>query len=126
MNVFDIKATISNTCESIAFLTELLEQQKKLLVLQKELECVLQDAAKFDPLDQEWTGLQRQADLISDQIQELTTPFKVDGDALKSRDLIPVLVSNLDSEINTLVSIHCGTPQPGTHCGVSDGTVFIC
>ena len=126
MNVFDIKESIINTTETIAFLTEMLENQKRLLALQQELEALLLTASQFDPLDQEWISLQEQADLISDQIQKLTTPSEVKGTSLKARDLVPVLVSNLDSEINTLVSIHCGTPQPCTHCGLAYGDVFIC
>jgi hypothetical protein len=105
----------------------MLENQKRLLALQQELETLLQDAAKFDPLDHESTRLQEKIEEVSNQLQKLTTPSEVKGTSLKARDLVPVLVSNLDSEINTLVSIHCGTPQPGTYCGASkDGNVFIC
>jgi hypothetical protein len=126
MHLFNAIEVINETRESIAFLQELLENQKRLLELQQELEALLLTASQFDPLDQEWISLQEQADLISDQIQKLTTPSEVKGTSLKARDLVPVLVSNLDSEINTLVSIHCGTPQPCTHCGLAYGDVFIC
>jgi hypothetical protein len=125
--MFDIIENIRNTESSIAFLEELLAQQKQLLTLQQELETLLQDAAKFDPLDHESKGIQEKIEEVSNQLQKLTTPSEVKGTSLKARDLVPVLVSNLDSEINTLVSIHCGTPQPGTYCGASkDGNVFIC
>jgi hypothetical protein len=104
----------------------MLENQKRLLALQQELEALLLTASQFDPLDQEWISLQEQADLISDQIQKLTTPFKVEGINLKARDLVPVLLHSLDANVNTLVSVHCGTPQSCTHCGLAYGDVFIC
>jgi hypothetical protein len=126
MHLFNAIEVINETRESIAFLQHLLEQQKQLLTLQQELEALLLTASQFDPLDQEWISLQEQADLISDQIQKLTTPFKVEGINLKARDLVPVLLHSLDAPIYTLISIHCGTPQPCTHCGLADGDVFIC
>jgi prophage DNA circulation protein len=126
MHLFNATETISDTTETIAFLEELLAQQKQLSALQKELETLLQDAAKFDPLDHESKGIQEQIDLISNQVMDLIQ-YKVDGDALKARDLIPVLIGALNSPINTLISVHCGTPQPCTHCGADgDGDVFIC
>ena len=126
MHLFNAIETIINTTETITFLTELLENQKQLLALQKELEAALVDASKFDPLDHESTRLQEKIEEVSNQLQKLTTPSEVKGTSLKARDLVPVLVSNLDSEINTLVSIHCGTPQPCTHCGTDGDDVFIC
>jgi hypothetical protein len=127
MNVFDATEVINETRESIAFLQELLEQQKKLLALQQELETLLQDAAKFDPLDHESKGIQEKIEEVSNQLQKLTTPSEVKGTSLKARDLVPVLLHSLDAPIYTLISVHCGTPQPGTYCGASkDGDVFIC
>jgi hypothetical protein len=128
MNVFDATETIRNTESSIAFLQELLENQKRLLELQQELEAALMVASQFDLLDHESVRLQEQIDLISNQVMDLIQ-YKVDGDALKARDLIPVLISNLNAQINTLVSVHCGTTKVrmATHCGADgDGDVFIC
>jgi hypothetical protein len=126
MNVFDIKESIINTTETIAFLTEMLENQKRLLALQQELEAVMLDASKFDPLDHESARIQEQIDDISNQLVDLIQ-YKAEGSALKSRDLIPVLIGALNSPIYTLISVHCGTPQPCTHCGTDgDGDVFIC
>jgi cell division FtsZ-interacting protein ZapD len=125
--MFDIIENIRNTESSIAFLEELLAQQKQLLTLQKELEAALTVAGQFDLLDHESKGIQEKIEEVSNQLQKLTTPSEVKGTSLKARDLVPVLVSNLDSEINTLVSIHCGTPQPCSECMASkDGNVFIC
>jgi hypothetical protein len=128
MNVFDATETIRNTESSIAFLQELLENQKRLLELQQELEAALTVATWFDPLDPESDRLQERVDDISNQLSSLIQ-YKVDGDALKARDLIPVLISNLNAQINTLVSVHCGTTKVrmATHCGADgDGDVFIC
>ncbi len=125
MNVFDIKASISNTESSIAFLQHLLEQQKQLLTLQKELEAALTVAGQFDLLDHESKGLQEQIDLISNQLVDLIQ-YKAEGTSLKARDLIPVLIGALNSPIYTLISVHCGTPQPCTHCGTDGDDVFIC
>ena len=125
MNVFDATETIRNTESSIAFLQELLESQKQLLALQKELEAALTVASQFDPLDHESVRLQERVDDISNQLVDLIQ-YKVDGDALKARDLIPVLLQDLDANVNTLVSVHCGTPQSCTHCGLAYGDVFIC
>jgi hypothetical protein len=125
MNVFDIKESIINTTETIAFLQHLLEQQKKLLALQKELEAALTVAGQFDLLDPESDRLQERVDDISNQVLDLIQ-YKAEGTSLKARDLIPVLISNLNAQINTLVSIHCGTPQPCTHCGADGDDVFIC
>jgi hypothetical protein len=108
MNVFDIKESIINTTETIAFLQHLLEQQKKLLALQKELEAALMVASQFDLLDPESDRLQERVDDISNQVLDLIQ-YKAEGTSLKARDLIPVLISNLNAQINTLVSIHCGT-----------------
>ena len=125
MNVFDIKESIINTTETIAFLQELLESQKQLLALQKELEAALTVASQFDPLDHESVRLQERVDDISNQLVDLIQ-YKVDGDALKARDLVPVLLHSLDAPIYTLISVHCGTPQPCTHCGTDGDDVFIC
>jgi hypothetical protein len=125
MNVFDATETIRNTESSIAFLQELLESQKQLLALQKELEAALTVASQFDLLDHESVRLQERVDDISNQLVDLIQ-YKVDGDALKARDLIPVLLQDLDANVNTLVSVHCGTPQSCTHCGLAYGDVFIC
>jgi hypothetical protein len=125
MNVFDATETIRNTESSIAFLQHLLENQKRLLELQQELEAALTVATWFDPLDPESDRLQERVDDISNQLSSLIQ-YKVEGSNLKSRDLIPVLIGALNSQINTLVSIHCGTPQPCTHCGTDGDDVFIC
>jgi hypothetical protein len=125
MNVFDIKESIINTTETIAFLTEMLENQKRLLALQEDLKSALMVASQFDPLDHESVRLQERVDDISNQLVDLIQ-YKVDGDALKARDLIPVLLQDLDANVNTLVSVHCGTPQSCTHCGLAYGDVFIC
>jgi predicted nucleic acid-binding Zn-ribbon protein len=125
MNVFDIKESIINTTETIAFLEELLAQQKQLSALQKELEAALLDASKFDPLDHESARIQERIDDISNQLVDLIQ-YKAEGSALKSRDLIPVLLQDLDANVNTLVSVHCGVPQSCTHCGLAYGDVFIC
>ena len=126
MHLFNAIETIINTTETIEFLQELLKNQKRLLELQQELEAALLDASKFDPLDHESARIQGQIDEISNQIQKLTQ-YKAEGSALKARDLIPVLIGALNSPIYTLISVHCGTPQPCTHCGADgDGDVFIC
>jgi hypothetical protein len=125
MHLFNAIETIINTTETITFLTELLENQKQLLALQEDLKAALLDAAKFDPLDPESAQLQERIDDISNQLSSLIQ-YKVEGSNLKSRDLIPVLIGALNSQINTLVSIHCGTPQPCTHCGTDGDDVFIC
>jgi hypothetical protein len=91
MHLFNATETISDNTETIAFLEELLAQQKQLSALQKELETLLQDAAKFDPLDHESTRLQEKIEEVSNQVMDLTQ-YKVDGDALKGRDLVPVLI----------------------------------
>jgi AAA+ ATPase superfamily predicted ATPase len=108
MHLFNAIEVINETRESIAFLQHLLEQQKKLLALQKELEAALTVAGQFDLLDHESARIQEQIDLISDKILDYVQ-YKAEGTSLKARDLIPVLISNLNAQINTLVSIHCGT-----------------
>jgi hypothetical protein len=125
MNVFDIKESIINTTETIEFLQHLLEQQKRLLALQEDLKSALMVASQFDPLDHESVRLQERVDDISNQLVDLIQ-YKVDGDALKARDLVPVLLHSLDAPIYTLISVHCGTPQPCTHCGTDGDDVFIC
>jgi hypothetical protein len=125
MHLFNAIETIINTTETITFLTELLENQKQLLALQEDLKAALLDAAKFDPLDPESAQLQERIDDISNQLSSLIQ-YKVEGSNLKSRDLIPVLIGALNSPIYTLISVHCGTPQPCTHCGTDGDDVFIC
>jgi hypothetical protein len=125
MHLFNAIEVINETRESIAFLQHLLEQQKQLLTLQQELKAALEDAASYDPLDPESDRLQERVDDISNQLSSLIQ-YKVEGSNLKSRDLIPVLIGALNSQINTLVSIHCGTPQSCTHCGTDGDDVFIC
>jgi hypothetical protein len=125
MHLFNAIETIINTTETITFLTELLENQKQLLALQEDLKAALLDAAKFDPLDPESAQLQERIDDISNQLSSLIQ-YKAEGSALKSRDLIPVLIGALNSPIYTLISVHCGTPQPCTHCGTDGDDVFIC
>jgi hypothetical protein len=123
--MFDIIENIRNTESSIAFLQHLLEQQKQLLTLQQELEAALMVASQFDLLDPESDRLQERVDDISNQVLDLIQ-YKAEGTSLKARDLIPVLISNLNAQINTLVSIHCGTPQPCSECMADGDDVFIC
>jgi hypothetical protein len=130
MDIFNATETISNTESSIAFLQELLEQQKKLLVLQQELEAALMVASQFDLLDHEYTRIQERVDLISGQILDLT-PQAVRKNAqgqVKAKDLLPLLASNPNASLVTLISVHCGTEQWGSHCSVNkDGTeLLIC
>ena len=126
MHLFNAIEVVNETRESIAFLQELIAQQEKVLALQKELKAALMVASQFDLLDPESDRLQERIDDISNQIQKLTQ-YKAEGSALKARDLIPVLIGALNSPIYTLISVHCGTPQPCTHCGADgDGDVFIC
>ena len=125
MHLFNAIEVINETRESIAFLQELLENQKRLLELQQELEAALMVASQFDLLDPESDRLQERVDDISNQVLDLIQ-YKVEGSNLKSRDLIPVLIGALNSPIYTLISVHCGTPQPCTHCGTDGDDVFIC
>jgi hypothetical protein len=125
MHIFNAIEVVNETRESIAFLQELIAQQEKVLELQQELEAALMVASQFDLLDHESARIQERIALISDKLVDLIQ-YKVDGSRLKSRDLIPVLIGALNSQINTLVSIHCGTPQPCTHCGTDGDDVFIC
>jgi DNA-directed RNA polymerase subunit F len=125
MHIFNAIETIINTTETIEFLQELLENQKRLLELQQELEAALMVASQFDLLDPESDRLQERVDDISNQVLDLIQ-YKAEGTSLKARDLIPVLISNLNAQINTLVSIHCGTPQPCSECMADGDDVFIC
>jgi hypothetical protein len=125
MHLFNAIEVINETRESIAFLQELIAQQEKVLALQQELKAALEDAASYDPLDPESDRLQERVDDISNQVLDLIQ-YKAEGTSLKARDLIPVLISNLNAQINTLVSIHCGTPQPCSECMADGDDVFIC
>jgi hypothetical protein len=125
MHLFNAIEVVNETRESIAFLQELIAQQEKVLALQQELKAALMVASQFDLLDPESDRLQERVDDISNQLSSLIQ-YKVEGSNLKSRDLIPVLIGALNSQINTLVSIHCGTPQSCTHCGTDGDDVFIC
>jgi hypothetical protein len=125
MHLFNAIEVVNETRESIAFLQELIAQQEKVLALQQELKATLMVASQFDLLDHESARIQERVDDISNQVLDLIQ-YKVEGSNLKSRDLVPVLLHSLDAPIYTLISVHCGTPQPCTHCGTDGDDVFIC
>ena len=127
MNLFDAQETVENSKKMVDLLESLLASRKEVLLLQEDLKSLLEAAAQFDPVDPEHQRLNEQVEEVSFRLVELVGKTSANG-AVTVGDLLVVAVNAAPSaKLETLVSVHCGTPQWGSHVSVGkDGNFLVC